>query len=115
VAVFELRGTYELIADYKHTIRPIRIEVFRSLEDEQIYRARVWEQSTYNLYPTFANIAPEGGIKNKIFSSDQVNREITLLIAEDPTLITGMECSSEGAFLEYIKDLVAKYEKLLGE
>ena len=113
--MFKLLNTYELLVDFNSTSRPIRIEVFRNVENKNIFRARVWDQATYNLYPTFANIDPEGGIKNEMFSCDHINQEITVTIAKDSTLITGKEYSSEAAFVEYIKELINEYQAQLSE
>ncbi|MDH5178048.1 MAG: hypothetical protein OEZ39_16210 [Gammaproteobacteria bacterium] len=109
---FKLSNTYEMLLEFKDVSRVIRIDVFHGIENGSLYRARVWDQTTYNLYPTFANIAKEGGLKNEMYSCDEINREITTIIAEEPTLITGKVYSSESEFLEYIKGLIGKYHDL---
>jgi len=111
--MFSLSATYEMLLEFKDTSRPVRIEVFRSAENENIFRARVWDQNTYNLYPTFANIESEGGLQNKMLSCDELNREITTIVAEDPTLISGKEYSSEEAFVKYVESLVLAYQATL--
>jgi len=108
--LFTLSTTYELLLDFNDTSRPVRIEVFRSIENPNIYRARVWDQNTYNLYPTFANIDSKDGLQNKMLSCDEINREITTIVAEDPSLITGKEYPAEEEFVEYVKSLVLAYQ-----
>ena len=57
----------------------------------------------------------EGGLKNNMYSCDEINREITLTIVEQPTLITGKEYSNEEEFLKYVQSLVIKYQTMLNE
>jgi len=104
-----------MIIAFSTNTRPVRIEVFRSTENEKKLRARVWDQNTYNLYPTFANIPEEGGLENRLMSCDEVNREITTLLAEDPEMIYGKEWESEEQFITHIKDLISKYQATLNE
>ena len=112
---FLLKSTYEYVIEFKMNTRPIRIEIFLSLENNKKYRVRVWDQNTYNLYPTFANMPPGGGIENKMMSCDEVNREITTLVAETPEVILGMEWESEASFLNYLKKAIDKYREKLDE
>ncbi|MDX2370814.1 MAG: hypothetical protein QNK36_20830 [Colwellia sp.] len=113
---FILLSTYEVILKFATNTRPVRIEIFRSTENEKKLRARVWDQNTYNLYPTFANISEKDGLKNDMMSCDDVNREITTLISEDPNdLFWGKEWESEESFLFFIKELLLKYQVLLNE
>ncbi len=93
--------------------RPVRKEIFRSIENVNYFRARIWDQCTYDLYPTFLNIDLENN--KKIYSSDELNREITLTVAEESNLITGKEYSNEEEFLKYIKSLIIKYRNTLSE
>ncbi len=111
--LYKLQSTYELILEFATNTRPVRIEVFRSTKNDKKLRARVWDQNTYNLYPTFANIPEEGGLENKLMSCDEVNREITTLVAEDPELIVGKEWESEDKFIAHIKGLILKYQATL--
>jgi len=113
--LFKLQSTYEMIIAFSTNTRPVPIEVFRSTENEKKLRARVWDQNTYNLYPTFANIPEEGGLENRLMSCDEVNREITTLLAEDPEMIYGKEWESEEQFITHIKDLISKYQATLNE
>ena len=104
-----------MLLEFKDTSRPVRIEIFCDTENPNLFRARVWDQNTYNLYPTMLNIDEEGGLKNKMYSCDEINREITLTIAEDPALIRGKEYSNEEEFLNYLQSLVIKYQTMLNE
>jgi len=111
--LFELISTYEMLLEFQGALKPIRIEIFRDAEIKSLFRARVWEQNTYNLYPTMENIRPDGGINNTLASCDEVNREITSFLAEDPTLVTGKEYSSESDFRKHLQSLVTVYHESL--
>ena len=113
--IFKLSNTYEMLLKFKDTSRPVRIEIFCGIENPNLFRARVWDQNTYNLYPTMLNIDEEGGLKNKMYSCDEINREITLTIADEATLISGKEYSSEEVFLNYVQSLVMNYQAMLNE
>lgn len=113
--LFELTSVYEVLLETGGTIRPVRIEIFRSRDNETKLRARIWEQNTYNLYPTFANIPPQGGLENRFMSCDQLNREISDLIAETPDIILGHEWDSEDALLEYLQESLSRYQSMLGD
>ncbi|MFN8756754.1 MAG: hypothetical protein ACK5YB_14585 [Burkholderiales bacterium] len=102
MTLFRLSGTYEAFVGSEGSQRLVRIEVLVSLKDHEIYRARVWVQSTYNLYPTFLNLGKDGADLKQVHSSDQLNAEITSLIADDPSWATGIACSSEQAFLDQV-------------
>ena len=111
---FKLLNTYDVVLKFSTNTRPVRIEIFRSLDNEKKYKARVWDQSTYNLYPTFANISEEAGLENKLFSCDEVNREITTLLSDDPNdLFWGKEWESEDQYFAYLKELILKYQEIL--
>lgn len=113
---FILLSTYEAIFKFSTNTRPIRIEIFRSTENHKKYRARVWDQNTYNLYPTFANIKKEGGLENRMMSCDEVNREITTLLSENQfDVFWGKEWDSEDQYLSYLKKLIEKYHETLNE
>ncbi len=113
--IFKLSNTYEMLLEFKDTSRPVRIEIFCDIENSNLFRARIWDQNTYNLYPTMLNIDEEGGLKNNMYSCDEINREITLTIAEQPTLITGKKYSNEEEFLKYVQSLVVNYQTRLNE
>ena len=113
---YKLLSTYDVMLEFSTNSRNLRIEILESVETKNKFKARVWDLTTYNLYPTFANIAKEGGIENKIFSCDEMNRDVTnLLPGGDPeTLILGKVWDSEKQFLTHIKELVSNYHSELG-
>ena len=111
--LFKLISTYEIILHLNKTDRPDRFEVFRSLADDSIYRARVWVQNTYNLYPTSLNINDKGDDLHRMHSCDELAQEITLAIAGNPDFITGKKYTDEQAFVDYILSRIKSYENLL--
>lgn len=111
--LFKLISIYEVILTLGTVERPVRIEIFRSVNGDSIYRARIWVQNTYNLYPTFINTGHNGEDLHNVHSSDQIDMEITSLIAEDPELITGKHFSSEDGFLNYVRSRIAHYQRMV--
>ena len=114
---FILQSTYEVVLEFSSNTRPVRIEIFRSADNAKKLRARVWDQTSYNLYPTFANMPQEGGLTNSLMSCDEVNREITtILSANDPTdIIFGKEWESEEQFLSYLREQIEEYHATLSK
>lgn len=110
--LFKLISTYEQIVTLNTVDYPVRMEIFKSLDDRSFYRARVWVQNTYNLYPAFINSGKNGEDLHKVHSSDQVDMEITTLIADDPTLITGKHYTNESDIVDYVKSRVIFYREL---
>lgn len=111
--LFLLHASYETFLETGNTVRPVRVEVLRSIENPLLFRARIWEQTTYNQYPTFANITKGSGLDNRMLSCDEINREITSLVADSPELITGKEWASEQDFVTHIKGLILRYHQML--
>jgi hypothetical protein len=111
---FKLISTYDVVLEFSTNTRPVRIEILQSTENPKKLRARVWDQNTYNLYPTFANLSQSGVIEHRLWSSDEVNREITNLLSEDPSdLFWGKEWKSEQEYLAYLKGLISRYHESL--
>lgn len=108
-SVFTLVSTYELLLDAGETVRPFRIEVFQSRDDKGVFHGRVWQQTTYNLYHTFSNISAGEGIQNRLLSCDEINREVTSLVADSVEFITGKKCESQEEFLEHALALLQAY------
>jgi len=109
---YKLQSTYTVLLKFSTNTRPLRIEIYRNIENSKKYRARVWDQNTYNLYPTFANFGNDGGVDNRLMSSDTIDREITILLSDDPDdLYFGREWESEEDYLNYLKGLVSKYHE----
>jgi len=111
--LWKLVATYELLLELGPIHRPVRIEVFKSNNGSSRFRARLWVQGTYNLYPTFLNMGPQGQDLHKIHSSEEMNQEITSLVVENPAFIEGIEFQSEVAFVEALQGLVTKYQKTI--
>jgi len=110
--LYKLISTYELLLELGSTERPVRIEIFQ-LPDGKRFRARVWVQNTYNLYPTLININEKGDDLHAVHSSDDLNQEITSLILEDPELIRGKEFNSEDEVLRYVEERINSFAKSL--
>ncbi len=111
--LWKLVATYELLLELGQTRRPVRVEVFKSNNGGSRFRARLWVQGTYNLYPTFLNMGPQGQDLRHVHSSEELNQEITSLVVENPAFMEGIEFESEGAFVEALQGLVAKYQKAI--
>lgn len=109
--MYKLISTYELFVSLSGADRLLRIEVFNSVENNTIFRARIWLQNTYNLYPTFMNLSEDGKNLQKFHSSDEMNMEITSLIANDPSFITGNEYGDEREFLDFVISLVNDFKE----
>lgn len=99
---FRLASTYELVDRRPGLWKIFRIEIFRELLEENTFRARVWMQNSYNMYPASVNTGKNGEDLRKVHSCDQIDSEITLDIAEDPSLITGRGYNSEKEFRDYV-------------
>ena len=115
---FTLQSTYEVTLKFSTNTRAVRIEILRSTVNPKKLKARVWDQNTYNLYPTFANMSKENGLNNEMMSCDNINQDITTILAdvsleEMNEIVYGKEWDSEEDFLNYIKELVNKYHATL--
>ena len=108
---FKQTSTYEVFVPVGDSNQLLRVEIFKSNTDANIFRARIWVQSTYNLYPTFLNISDDGSDLHLIHSSDQLNSEITPAVANDPSLITGKRYDDEDQFLTYLTTLLTNYQR----
>jgi hypothetical protein len=110
--LYKLTSTYELLLDLGSTERPVRIEIFQS-PDGKKFRARVWVQNTYNMYPTLMNVNEKGDDLHAMHSCDELNQEITFLILDDPDLIRGKEFESEKKLLQYLETRVNSFAESL--
>lgn len=104
--LFKLLSTYELPLRQGDIIRPVRIEIFRSIEDCALFKARIWLQNTYNLYPMVVNTGSKGEDLHRTHSCDDLNVDITSLIAEDSSLMTGKTYKNENEFLKYLESRI---------
>ena len=109
--LFKLIATYELVVEFSTLERPVRIEIFKPLEDKFLYRARVWMQNTYNLYPAYLNTDKNGEDLNTIHSSDQLDMDMTSLITDDPEIITGKHYMNKSDFLDYLKSSINYFKE----
>jgi len=73
--LFELRNTYEILLEFGNITRPVCIKILRCIENQKLYRARIWDRCIYD--------------------SDELNREITTIVIADYSLITGKKYPSE--------------------
>lgn len=105
--IFRLSEVYEFYVDSVEYTKLVRIEIFKSTDASCALRTRVWLQNTYNLYPTFINC--EENYHNKIYSSDQINQDITISIAASPDWLTGVEIYDEKTFFNEIYSSVSKF------
>jgi len=113
---YKLISTYDVVLEFSTNTRPVRIEILRSIDNDKKLRARVWDQITYDLNSTFASFEKANGEKSYIYSSDEVNREITTILSGDESsidLFFGKEWESEQDFLKYLKELLNEYHKSL--
>ncbi len=107
--LYKLLSTYEYSHAYNNVEVPIRIEVLKSVDKDGIYRARVWALNTYNLYPSQVNTGDTGEDLQQMHSADQVNQDITTLIADDVEILTGKSFKNEGEVLRYIQNKLTSY------
>ncbi|MGH1428610.1 MAG: hypothetical protein ACRBEE_11775 [Arenicella sp.] len=113
---YKLISTYDVVLEFSTNTRPVRIEVLKSIDNPKKLRARVWDQITYDLNPTFASFENKCGERKYIYSSDEINREITTILSGDESSIDiffGKEWESEQEFLNYLKGLLNEYHKSL--
>lgn len=109
--LFKLKSTYELILSQGDESQLVRIEIFALIEDSNYFKARVWFKNTYNLYPMVVNTGPNGEDLHRIHSSDDINTEITSMIAEEESFMLGKHYENEEEFLNYISNRVKEFIK----
>lgn len=107
--IFHLVESYEFFIEYARDKKLVRVEIFESLGKRGLFRTRAWIQNTYNLYPTFVNMGAHGDDLRQVHSSDQLNMEITTLVAETPDWITGVHMSDKESFLTRIQQRVVEF------
>jgi hypothetical protein len=112
IELFRLLSTYEFVKHNGDVQLPFRIEVFESLDMPNNYRARAWTSNFYNLYPAFLNTDKTGNDLHHIHSSDQVNIDITCIVADDPEILTGKIFENELSVVNYMRCLISKYYNL---
>jgi hypothetical protein len=107
--LFRLLSTYEFLGHNNDVQLSFRIEVFESLDIPKNYRARVWTSNFYNLYPTFLNTDKTGNDLHHMHSSDQLNIDITCIVADDPEILIGKVFENELSVVNYMRSLILKY------
>lgn len=114
--IFRLVESYEFFLEQAADKKLIRVEVLEAINEYRVYRARVWLQNTYNLYPTFLNLGPHGEDLRQVHSSDQLSMEITTLIAETPEWITGIQSKSAKDFFDFVLErIIALFSDVGGQ
>ena len=103
---FKLISTYDLVPVSQQVDHLFRIELFRNIEHEDIYRCRIWAYRHYAIQLAL----PEP----PLVSHDTLPQEVTYLI-DDLELITGVKAESEGMVLSRANVAVDKFCKALNE
>jgi hypothetical protein len=106
---FRLIESYEFFVKWDIEQKLVRVEMFEAVEEPLVFRTRVWLQNLYNLYPTTLNLGPNNEHVSRLFSSDHLNAEITLSIADNPEWLTGISASSERVFFEMVQSSVIAF------
>lgn len=97
--IFQLLEVYEFFANPDGKNNLVRIEIFEASDESCLFRARIWLQTTYDLHPTFISPHKDDA---RVFSSDQLNQDITLLLADDPSWLTGCRFTNKKIFFDKI-------------
>ena len=97
--IYKMTVVYEWPERVGEWLRFVRIEVFECISQPKNFRARVWLDENYNLYPTRLNSDQNGNAVNMIHSSDVVNRDITSLLSGADEWICGKVFASEEDFV----------------
>lgn len=107
--LFELLACYELVWPDSRVYPPLRFEVLRAVDDASLYRARVWLKTRYNVYPSSMNTGSDGGDLRRVHSADELNAEITSLLADDSAFFTGMRFATQDAFVGYLRSKLESF------
>ena len=110
--LYRLISTYELLLNIGSAVRPVRIEVFKSPDGDK-YRAHIWMQNRYNLYPSLMNTNEKGDDLHTLHSSDEINQEITALVLDNPDFVSGKEFDSEDKFVRHIEMQIKSFAQSL--
>lgn len=110
--IFRLVNSYEFYIDLNVEEKLIRIEIFEAIDESLVFRARVWHQNTYNLYPTFLNLGKSGEDLHRTYSSDYLNVDITATVSDSPEWLTGISLPSEKQFFDMVRaNVISFFEK----
>jgi hypothetical protein len=108
---FKLLEVFEVKLDINGWIRCIRYEIFSSIKEVKKYRARVYIDEQYNLYPYLLNSTSDnnGVALNKHHSVDMINRDITTLLPIGEELAIGKIWLSLDEFMSYLHPQVMSF------
>jgi len=87
--IFKLTNVYEKRCVFDTVETYVRIEIFEDIDNTGFRRVTVWAKRSYDAIPTIVNLEMKND--KKIVSSDLLMIDITSLITEDSSLITGKE------------------------
>jgi hypothetical protein len=108
--LFKLANVYELDSTFDSADAHIRIEIFEDADDKNYRRVKVWAKRNYDVYPTLANIGQSGS--DRMYSSDLLAVEITSLITDDLSLLTGKKAKEAQVLQEAIDGIKKLNESL---
>jgi hypothetical protein len=106
--MYKQMSVYELFVEENSVSVICRLELFESVSDSSLRRARVWIQNFYNMYPTFINTDANGDDLHRTHSSDLLLQEITNLLPIDQSVITGTQ-ADEKSLITTLQDAVLIY------
>lgn len=103
---FKLISTYDQVPVSQQVDHLFRIELFRSIEHDDIYRCRIWQYRYYAIQLALP--------KPPLVSHDLLPQEVTYLI-DDLDLITGIKAASEALVLSRANIAIEKLCEALSE
>jgi hypothetical protein len=106
--MYKQTSVYEFFLEENSVSVICRIELFESLSDSSLRRARAWIQKFYNMYPAFINTDANGDDLRRTHSSDLLLQEITNMLPIDKSLIIGARVD-EKSLITTIQDAVLIY------
>lgn len=109
--LFRLISTYEYFVEIKSTKRSVRIEIFTSLDNDGMFKGRVWIQNIYNLYPSLLNSDKAGKDLHAVHSADELNVDISSTIVDDERYLFGIKCNGEKEILNYFEKRISDYAR----
>ncbi|GAB6140616.1 hypothetical protein JCM14076_13450 [Methylosoma difficile] len=107
--IFRLIGSYEFFVELSNEKKLVRIEIFEDINENFVFRTRVWLQNIYNLYPTMLNLGQNAEYLKQLYSSEHLNVEITLSIADSPEWLTGISFDCEKEFFDIVRSNVMAF------
>ncbi len=112
--MFQLIETIELLVELTVETKLIRVEIFESANKNGFFRTRIWLQNIYDVYPTMLNHDLNRVGNERIYSSELLNVDITLSVAESPEWMTGIPCDCKEDFFNMIQSRVLNFFEELG-